>query len=455
MLPFATGPARWRVMTALWGPRFVERFLTQTLPSILSPGNLPALCHGETVEYRILTEAADAIALRTHPLFRRLQSLLRVEFVLIDDVAGAAKYDRVSQLHRLAMKGAAQSDIGLIFFVPDAIWSDGTLAEVKSIAKAGYQAIAMDGPRVVRRPFMSDLAAFRNGDGIISVRSRELMELAIRHIHPNEAAWSWNSDLLHDVPFQLHWPVKGGGTLTRCFCSLPLYVRPTRDISEFSGAIDFGLLDAVVDDLRAIYYCRDSDEMTVATIDELGFSSANFKRVDKHERVLQVAKWLHREHNRQVLDAIRHPCRRHFVDIDEQAWLRAERLSGKHVDAVLACREILALHDALLANGLNGAAGLLAFGLYQRGLSRRLGKPGVSTFFAPTDEALERSGVWTGDGLMIPGHAAEFHAALRRCVLPGRLSAAEIAGTRSDFEIVLPDIEIGANILHGIDRVPI
>lgn len=448
------GPAAWRLVVAAWGGRFIERFLSTTLSSVLSPGNVPALAHGTRAEFVIFTETADLARLDAHPLMRRLGELVTVRTVCIDEVGGEGKYDRMTRVHRLGMQGAAEADIGLILLTPDAIWSDGTLAAVRRAAERGSRAVLMDGPRVVGPAFLADLEAYRDrATDVLAVPSRALMRLSALHIHPNEAAWSWHAPVIHDAPFQLHWPVPGEGMLTRAFCMHPLFVRPRREIGDFKGAIDNGLVERVVEDFSEIYYCRDSDEMAVVSIDELGFSSASIKRTDKRDRILRVAKWATATATAQNLHASLHPARRHFAEITERRWRTAERLSAAHIDAVLACRQLLILHRTLIASGLTSAAGLVAFALHQRGLTGRLGKPGPRTFLVPAEDAAASWLQTHSKSLLATERRGDLVRVLSNHVREGLLTAQQVRAEMPGIGIVTGDIAMDGGLIHVVDRV--
>ncbi len=448
---YSGSPSKWRVVTALWGNRFVDRFLRTTLPTILAPGNLPALAEGKRVEFLLFTERSDLALLETTDLFRRLARLVKVESIFIDEVGGDGKYGRLSAVHKIGMDGAGDGDTGLIFLTPDAIWADGTLARIRVLAEQGFRAVVIDGPRAVRSGFFGGLAEFTHADGSIVISPRALIKSLLAHIHPFEASAHWHGAFAHDVPYQLHWTVPGEGILTRAFCKFPLYLRFDGPIAEFRGAIDHGLVDAAGFDEADIYHSIDSDEMAVVSVDDLGFSSANFKHTDKRDRILRAAKWALTDATTQNLKSILYPARRHWTEPTEARWRRVERLSGRHVGAILASRQILDVHRRATELGLTKAAGLIAFAFHARGLTGWLDAPRPRTYLVPSNLAFERAGVDSVDRLLaLDRHL--FVAVLRRHVLEGVVGG-EDAARRCGVGIVREGLEAGDGVMHVVDRI--
>ena len=71
------------VVVAVWGQRFVQRFLEICLPTLLAPGNVPAAAAELPTEFVILTREQDEPAFATHPMFS----------ILAETCAGHAVYD--------------------------------------------------------------------------------------------------------------------------------------------------------------------------------------------------------------------------------------------------------------------------------------------------------------------------------------------------------------------------
>ena len=68
----------------VWGYRFVRQFLEVGLPTLLAPGNVPALAATLPTRFIILSSLDDEDFIRHHPTFRRLCDVCQTEIRLID-----------------------------------------------------------------------------------------------------------------------------------------------------------------------------------------------------------------------------------------------------------------------------------------------------------------------------------------------------------------------------------
>ena len=66
--------------SVVWGQRFVDKFMDYCLPSLLAPGNIPALARKRKVVHSIVTTEADRDRIVAHPAFARLRELAEVVF---------------------------------------------------------------------------------------------------------------------------------------------------------------------------------------------------------------------------------------------------------------------------------------------------------------------------------------------------------------------------------------
>src|SRR3954471_10452543 len=81
-------------VTPVWGESFVAGFISVTLPSLLSEGNLGAFGPAE-VEYAIVTTAEDEEAIRASASFRQLERIAVVSFIRHHVLKGETSYERL------------------------------------------------------------------------------------------------------------------------------------------------------------------------------------------------------------------------------------------------------------------------------------------------------------------------------------------------------------------------
>ena len=454
MAGFKLPVEQFEIVTVLWGARFVDRFLSMTLATMLAPGNIPALAKARRVSYRIFTGENDAHRLRGSPLFQRLEQLLPVNISVISPGGDGGKYQAAIRYYIQSLQEARATSAATILLHPDAIWADGAMLRIAELADAGYAAIMADGLRVVSEHFMP---AFEDGsdkgaDGSLSMRPRALMELAMDFIHPYEASVTWNSKFIHDVPFRLHWPVSGGGILTQGFCYNPIYLAPEKYDFGSVKAMDHGLVDAAITNLDRVYYCQDSDDVALVSIDEEGYSGANYKKADRRQKILTAASWAYREATPENLAAATKPVRRHFTEIDEAKWRRVERVSRASMDAILTCRKLFLVLSLMRRHGLTLAPAMLAYLLYQGPLTGWLKSPGPMTIFAPTDAALEALERVRLNQLLAPENKAAVLDVLGAHVRAGHLTADQAKSHMGNAKLVEGDLGAEDWTMHIIDR---
>ena len=80
------GPQAVRLLLPVWGQRYLRRFLEFSLPTMIAPGNIPALAAALPCTFVFLTSAQDAEMIAEHPGYRHLSAICRTEIVSIDDL---------------------------------------------------------------------------------------------------------------------------------------------------------------------------------------------------------------------------------------------------------------------------------------------------------------------------------------------------------------------------------
>lgn len=324
-------------ITAVWGDSYTDLFLNVALPNQLSPGNLPSFYHssGKGSIYKIYTMFEDAEKIKKSPVFAELSGAMSTEIVLIDDLNVKIKHNALSECHKRAIGAADNDGAALAFLSPDSIWSDGTFANLLEIVATGKRVVMVAGIRVVKETFVPTLLQqFRSkSDFSISISSRELVKIALDHLHPVTKSLFWNSKEFSGWPSHLYWDVNQEGLLARCFHLHPLVVNPSRRGLSFSSTIDADYFSLACPDLNDLYVVVDSDEMVCCEISSLAQSAGTI--APNGSSVIQVARWARHQTNQHHREFVRHRIRFHFKEISED-WQQVERSSDRVVDAT--CR---------------------------------------------------------------------------------------------------------------------
>lgn len=275
----AAAPATaYDVVTAVWGAEFIELFLELCIPNQLSPGNLPALPHGS--RYRIFTPRADVPLLSSHRGLDPVRQLLPVEIVEVDmtDADRAARprerwntHKRMIACHRKAAADAAVEGRALIFLAPDFILSEGTIAGLVRMHREGARAVMTMNLRLDRDAFLADPVR-RNGNAALV--PRELVSVAMRHLHPWTQSLMTDSASTSDNPTSVYWPVRSAGVLegvlVRTLYLHPMLVDPVLRRRLPGGPIDSHYVKDCCPDVTACRVVDDSDALIVFELSPIG-----------------------------------------------------------------------------------------------------------------------------------------------------------------------------------------
>src|SRR5690349_3850310 len=99
-----------RLIIPVWGERYVDKVLSITLPAVLAPGNLPALCRNFDVELMIVTEARLFDLVRHAPAFQAAARICTAKLAALDDVLTEVATDYGITLTHALFRGF--SDLG-------------------------------------------------------------------------------------------------------------------------------------------------------------------------------------------------------------------------------------------------------------------------------------------------------------------------------------------------------
>jgi len=374
-------------VTVIWGQWHRGMFLNANLPTMLAPGNLPALAAGIDCEYFVYTTAKDAAEIEGDPAFERLQALLPVTLKLFT----TSKTKHPIKLHhdiwRRAMGHARQRGAFILFMPPDVAWADGSFAGLRAALEAGKRAIFMTYPRVLSETFVPAMTERfpPRADRSVAIPAPEMMGLAITHLHPMMAAYSRTSSHFPIHPEFILWPIKGDGFLLRLLARELFCFEPGR------YPLNAESLLAVRPPAEEIHVFGDSRQFLGVSFTPL-LKDADWYLRSRPLEPLSIGRWwMHYDSPSNDFIStfdLRFTC----GTADETRWREAERQAKSLLMHLRSAREFLRIEAALRRTGLWHAAAFLTSALSLHGLARRWAHRGPFIVLAPTDKALKRAG---------------------------------------------------------------
>lgn len=249
---------------AVWGRAYVDMFLDVALASLLAPNNIPAVawCDDLDPRFKVYTSCDDMDYMQEHPRFQKLQRLVAVEIIPVDDSFGGDKFSPLIQLHNRSIYEAEDQDAVLVFLSPDFIMADGAIWRLIEIWAEGYRSVMILTLRLNHDSMRAELAKrFPVAkDASLTIKARELVALALPHLHDIEKGYFWDTGE-SCFPIHSYWPVEDEGLTARCFYLHPILVAPSFTHVYPKGTIDADFVDRTCNQ-HEVYIVQDSDELT-------------------------------------------------------------------------------------------------------------------------------------------------------------------------------------------------
>jgi hypothetical protein len=299
-------PACAKLLLPVWGHRYVRQFLEIGLPTLMAPGNVPALAASLPSEFEILTSAADESYIRQHPVFLHLAEICRVSIRPIDHLITAGNNSTTLTLaytEAIRAAGPAMLDTCFFFLVSDYIVADGALASVLARVRAGVGAILVGNFQVTAEEAMPWLRErIARAPGATAIPARELMRWALGHLHPATLANTVNVSLTHNAHTnRLFWRVGDDTLLGRFYLMHMIAIRPELIDFRIGASCDYSFVPEMCPSGN-VSVITDSDEFLVVEMQprahEGGFLREGPLRPDALARSL--GEWTTAQHRRNV-----------------------------------------------------------------------------------------------------------------------------------------------------------
>jgi hypothetical protein len=227
----ARAPTAIQLLLPVWGQRYIKQFLNTCLPTMLAPGNIPALAAALPCKFVFLTSSEDAGILRDHPGCRYLRSICDVDVRVIDDlITGDNHSTTITLAYARAVKDAGDAllDTCFFFLISDYLMADGSLATVLDRLMAGARGVLAGNFQVLEEEACKSFHTTFDGDAPeIVLRPRELVKWALPYLHPVTAGNSADFPLCRSTQSnRLFWRVDHNTLLGRFYLMHMICIWP-------------------------------------------------------------------------------------------------------------------------------------------------------------------------------------------------------------------------------------
>ena len=413
---FMDRPLLFHFSTVVWGSWHVGAFLDVNLPSLLAPGNLPAFAARHKVIYRIFTSARDIERITSSPAFKQAQALVSMELIEcpVENAQNPIAVHHV--LWRRSIDEARDAGAMILFVPPDVIWANGSYAHVADLAAQGKRAIFMTYVRVtqetcvpeVRRRFVSPASP------VINASSNELVDLAMRHIHPLTITYMRHSSNFPVHPEFVLWPVSGEGLLMRVLVREMFAYDPNLiDLNQQA-------LVAHKVDSDLVHYITDSDDLFSLS---LAPAEKDIEWYFKPQTldVLEVARWW-LNYDSPINDLV--ASKYFYIHSGPRTpdrWRKVELESDVLLQRMIGTREILRILSVMDRPELQRARQIVASALVEAKLARMIRLAGRGTLLIPRNAAILRWMLEGGDALLQPKNERKLVACILDHLIVGRV----------------------------------
>ena len=295
---------RIRISLPFWGIQFAQRVVNFTIPALLAPGNLPALAAEFPIEVSLVTESNLFDMVSKSKAFQRLKEYADVRLVPLDDLLTGVAGDYGPVLTFALIRG--YEDLGermldyyLMFLNADFIVANGSYRTLVRLIKKGHQVIHCPSFRGIYEEVIPVLSARTDRENaVLSMASREMVDLALRNKHLTVKARIVNQRLTHQWRMdQFYWYVDETTLIGYQWPIALVALRPERVVTRPKLMFDYGFIPEICPTAEK-YYIGDSDEFFILEPQRkaTGKDLVRLGWISPQAMAADLSKWTTKEH---------------------------------------------------------------------------------------------------------------------------------------------------------------
>src|SRR5579872_4225077 len=298
------------LLLPVWGYRFVLQFLKFCLPSLLAPGNIPAVSATLPTRLVVLSREGDKEMIRAHPSWIALQKFCTAEISGIDDLITDSNHSAVITLafaRAVRQTGEAMVDTGFVLVMSDYLFADGALRTLLNRFLDGASGIVAGNFQIVAEEAEPKLQESTSPiSQAIVLPARDLVAWSLDHLHPATTANIVNLGRSHNFHTnRLLWRVDKNTVIGRFYLMHPIGVRP--EVTDFvvGSSFDYSFVPEMCPSGNVVRLA-DSDEYFVVEMQPRQHERTNLRPGPILERELaaSLAEWTTAQHRANVAQTI-------------------------------------------------------------------------------------------------------------------------------------------------------
>lgn len=298
------------LLLPVWGYRFVLQFLEFCLPTMLAPGNIPAVASALPTRFVVLSREGDEELIRSHPTWIALQKFCSAEVGFIDDLITEGNHTATITLafaRAVRQTGEAMTDTGFVFLMSDYLFADGSLRTLVNHFLRGASGVVACNFQIIAEEAAPELqGGISSISQAIILPARDLLAWSLDHLHPATTANIVNFGLNHNAHTnRLLWRVDEHTMIGRFYLMHPIGVRPEVTNFVVGSSLDYSFIPEMCPSGN-IVTLADSDDYFVIEMQPRQHERANLRAGPLQERELAVslAEWTTIQHRANIAQTI-------------------------------------------------------------------------------------------------------------------------------------------------------
>ena len=340
------------ISVTFWGEEYRRYFVDYCLPSLMAPGNIPAIQNKRDARMLMATREDDWQALQSEPILAAAKEQIAVEHVPYEApliVKNDEKMLVMSKGHRLLTQRMFEDRAHGVIVYPDMILADGAIRRIEQLAANGYKVVLCLGVRFANEGLIEDLRGRRlveRGKPIV-VGAQELARLTIKYMHSETVRLEFEANHLDEGACHFFWVVTPGQDLLFHSANwVPLLIDYST-LSDHDGStfdnwtLDGDYIAKNFANINEIYVVRNTTELFVSGFtpeSKISYPTVSFPPYRSRflRPVMKIVRAREFMLQSGVLDSVkreffRTPIRLQGGAASESDWRKAERRAAKIV----------------------------------------------------------------------------------------------------------------------------